>query len=259
MPTMSSGSTSLPCNPLCPPLPERKPTRVRQRAPRVAQAMPITAWTRPSARHGHLPPRRPAQPLAPPLCTLSITVAAPIHQTRSRALALLVADDQLAGPPNFPPSSEPPRPLYTPHCSPPPPNCHLTARVPPQSNPTLPSTPGAPATTVEFAIVDTVALHQRHHSPTFQLAADPLPPPRQQAPPLDGDDTPRSHDLLLIQRSSAPRTDSYADDTLLILPADEVQLLFLKDLLIDFGNATRLRVNYDKSNLIPINISEDRL
>jgi hypothetical protein len=43
------------------------------------------------------------------------------------------------------------------------------------------------------------------------------------------------------------------------LPADEVQLLFLKDLLIDFGNATRLRVNYDKSNLIPINISEDRL
>jgi hypothetical protein len=51
----------------------------------------------------------------------------------------------------------------------------------------------------------------------------------------------------------------YADDTLLILPADEVQLLFLKDLLIDFGNATRLRVNYDKSNLIPINISEDRL
>jgi hypothetical protein len=51
----------------------------------------------------------------------------------------------------------------------------------------------------------------------------------------------------------------YADDTLLILPADEDQLLFLKDLLIEFGNATGLRVNYDKSNLIPINIPDERL
>jgi hypothetical protein len=51
----------------------------------------------------------------------------------------------------------------------------------------------------------------------------------------------------------------YADDTLLILSADEDQLLFLKNLLIDFGNATGLKVNYDKSNLIPINITEERL
>jgi hypothetical protein len=51
----------------------------------------------------------------------------------------------------------------------------------------------------------------------------------------------------------------YADDTLLILRADEDQLLFLKDLLIEFGNATGLRVNYDKSNLIPINIPDERL
>jgi hypothetical protein len=29
--------------------------------------------------------------------------------------------------------------------------------------------------------------------------------------------------------------------------------------LIDFGNATGLKVNYDKSNLIPINITEERL
>jgi hypothetical protein len=51
----------------------------------------------------------------------------------------------------------------------------------------------------------------------------------------------------------------YADDTLLILSADEDQPLFLKNLLIDFGNATGLKVNYDKSNLIPINITEERL
>jgi hypothetical protein len=51
----------------------------------------------------------------------------------------------------------------------------------------------------------------------------------------------------------------YVDDTLLILNADEEQLLFLKNLLIDFGNATGLKVNYDKSNLIPINTSEERL
>jgi hypothetical protein len=51
----------------------------------------------------------------------------------------------------------------------------------------------------------------------------------------------------------------YVDDTLLILPANEGQLLLLKNLLIDFGNATGLKVNYDKSNLIPINIPNGRM
>ncbi|KAK1693256.1 hypothetical protein QYE76_009953 [Lolium multiflorum] len=47
------------------------------------------------------PPAAPTTCVAPglPLSTLSITVAAPTHQTRSHALALPVADDQLAGPP----------------------------------------------------------------------------------------------------------------------------------------------------------------
>jgi hypothetical protein len=114
----------------------------------------------------------------------------------------------LSTPSNFPPSSEPPRPLYTPHCAAPPANCHLAAREPPQSNPTLPSTPGAPATIVEFAVVDTVALHQRHRSPTSQLAVDPLPPPLQPGLLLDEDDASPPSDPPLIQRSSAPRTDS---------------------------------------------------
>jgi hypothetical protein len=49
-------------------------------------------------------PRPPAAPTTcvapgPPLSTWSITIVAPTHQTRSHALALPVADDQLAGPP----------------------------------------------------------------------------------------------------------------------------------------------------------------
>jgi hypothetical protein len=49
----------------------------------------------------------------------------------------------------------------------------------------------------------------------------------------------------------------YADDTLVIMPADISQLLHLKELLHTFGNATGLKVNYEKSNLIPINIPDD--
>jgi hypothetical protein len=51
----------------------------------------------------------------------------------------------------------------------------------------------------------------------------------------------------------------YADDTLLILQADSDQLSALKSLLEDFAQATGLRVNYAKSCLIPINISDERL
>jgi hypothetical protein len=49
----------------------------------------------------------------------------------------------------------------------------------------------------------------------------------------------------------------YDDDTLVIMPADVLQLVHLKELLHAFGAATGLKVNYEKSNLIPINIPED--
>nr|XP_051229477.1 predicted GPI-anchored protein 58 [Lolium perenne] len=85
---------------------------------------------------------------------------------------------------------------------------HLT-RTPPdtrrasqQSDATL--HPRAPATIVEFAVVNTVALHQCHRSPTSQLAVDPLPPPLQQGPLVVNDDDAQPSDLLLIQRLSAP-------------------------------------------------------
>ncbi|XP_045087341.1 uncharacterized protein [Aegilops tauschii subsp. strangulata] len=44
------------------------------------------------------------------------------------------------------------------------------------------------------------------------------------------------------------------DDTLIILPADRIQLLALKDMLQVFSQSTGLDVNYHKSFLIPINV-----
>jgi hypothetical protein len=43
------------------------------------------------------------------------------------------------------------------------------------------------------------------------------------------------------------------------MQADVHQIIFLKSLLHRFGQATGLKVNYAKSSLIPINISEERV
>jgi hypothetical protein len=51
----------------------------------------------------------------------------------------------------------------------------------------------------------------------------------------------------------------YADDTLLIMQASVPQLMALKDLLQDFSRATGLKVNYTKSCIMPINVSEERI
>lgn len=50
----------------------------------------------------------------------------------------------------------------------------------------------------------------------------------------------------------------YGDDTLLVMQADAPQLLCLKDLLNTFADSTGLRVNYSKSQMIPINLSPQR-
>lgn len=49
----------------------------------------------------------------------------------------------------------------------------------------------------------------------------------------------------------------YADDTLIIMPAEEVQLL--KDIMAVFASSTGLRVNYWKSFIVPINVPDDRM
>jgi hypothetical protein len=51
----------------------------------------------------------------------------------------------------------------------------------------------------------------------------------------------------------------YADDTLLIIQACSTQLAALEVLIETFSQAIGLRVNYAKSSLIPINVSEQQL
>ena len=51
----------------------------------------------------------------------------------------------------------------------------------------------------------------------------------------------------------------YAADTLVILQADANQLICLKAPLHTFAESTSLKVNYHKSNMIPINMDEERL
>jgi hypothetical protein len=51
----------------------------------------------------------------------------------------------------------------------------------------------------------------------------------------------------------------YADDTLLILPEDKDQLLALKEVLNKFSHFTGLRINFDKSQMVPINVSGEAM
>jgi len=51
----------------------------------------------------------------------------------------------------------------------------------------------------------------------------------------------------------------YADDTLVIMEGDTRQLFFLKALLNSFSLSTGLKINFNKSMMIPINVPEDRL
>ena len=48
----------------------------------------------------------------------------------------------------------------------------------------------------------------------------------------------------------------YADDTILILPACTQQALIVKDILTDYASSIRLKINFHKSTLVPINCDE---
>lgn len=47
----------------------------------------------------------------------------------------------------------------------------------------------------------------------------------------------------------------YKDDTLMIMQVDAAQVLALKGLLDSFGKSTRLKFNYSKSQMNPINVA----
>ena len=49
----------------------------------------------------------------------------------------------------------------------------------------------------------------------------------------------------------------YAYDTILLVNADETQLLAIKEMLVRFHASTGLKVNFNKSSLIPVNVSNE--
>ena len=75
----------------------------------------------------------------------------------------------------------------------------------------------------------------------------------------------RAKDLGLIQLPIPLLSTSdfpilqYADDTLIIMQGCARQLFCLKALLGSFSESTGPRINFKKSMMIPINISQDRL
>jgi hypothetical protein len=51
----------------------------------------------------------------------------------------------------------------------------------------------------------------------------------------------------------------YADDIIILLKASQMQLLCLKSILEAFAQSTRLRVNYSKSGLVPLNMTSEKV
>ena len=49
----------------------------------------------------------------------------------------------------------------------------------------------------------------------------------------------------------------YADDTILLMPACQEQIKFMKQLLLDYADSIGLKLNFQKSLLIPINVDDD--
>jgi hypothetical protein len=51
----------------------------------------------------------------------------------------------------------------------------------------------------------------------------------------------------------------YADDTIILMKADQSQLLCLKATLETFAQSTGIRVNYSKSGIVPLNMSQGKV
>ena len=50
----------------------------------------------------------------------------------------------------------------------------------------------------------------------------------------------------------------YADDTLLIMPANHTQIASLKETLSTFSTSTGLKINFHKSSIVPINTGQEK-
>ncbi|XP_071677274.1 uncharacterized protein [Lolium perenne] len=62
--------------------------------------------------------------------------------------------------------------------------------------------------------------------------------------------------LPIITNDSEFPVVQYADDTILLLAAEMDQVLALKEILHKFGLSTGLRVNFQKSQIVPLNVEE---
>ena len=75
----------------------------------------------------------------------------------------------------------------------------------------------------------------------------------------------KAKDMGLLQLPIPTNTSSdfpviqYADDTLIIVEGDTRQLFFPRSLLNSFSMSIGLKVNFSKSMMIPINVSEEKL
>jgi hypothetical protein len=73
----------------------------------------------------------------------------------------------------------------------------------------------------------------------------------------------KNTDIIEIPLSTSLDQDfpviQYVDDTILIMEACPRQLFSLKTLLNSFANSTGLHVNYQKPNIYPINVSNERM
>lgn len=63
--------------------------------------------------------------------------------------------------------------------------------------------------------------------------------------------------LLIRTPNSDYSRVQYADDTILVLPTEVDQILKVKKILQDYASSVGLHINFSKSTLVPINISDD--
>jgi hypothetical protein len=74
----------------------------------------------------------------------------------------------------------------------------------------------------------------------------------------------KAHQQGIFQSPIPPRDDAgfpiiqYADDTIMIMKASQRELFCLKGILEAYAQATGLRVNYAKSCLVPLNLSNEK-
>nr|XP_051221637.1 uncharacterized protein LOC127339874 [Lolium perenne] len=188
------------------------PTRARRRRRRrhnPAASAPVRAIARPSYASPYRAINAPRTAMTSPTSCIPSSLlrccgpttpplTSPAPRSTSSAYKRRAHPPHLSTPLDFPPSSEPPRTLSPQHCAPPPLNCTIAARAPPQKPPELEATPGPATCSRSTTVVNNLRLPRRRPSPESLLAADPMLRRASSSPLVDDNDDPPPFDLLLI-------------------------------------------------------------